>query len=295
MTVGTKRESFVQMDIGHWYQSSTASNRIWHVIYCWIYLWNLLEAEVFVLQKEKTQQVPNKLSWYVKHLPKFGNHSHFWRRCMNVGYLSWTWTFLLNTICEFERGWRHSFSMIPNAKNCDYTKHGSSANRKHHADSHIYVVILYAITGIFCMWTAILLLRTHIFSFIHRRILAHFRTSIPLTVCNSISNRSVLVVVNFVFRLFRFWFIRACCAIPSNEIPRNGTLELVLLFRIIFRTLIITGTVLRNVLEHEKLFLSHPSSAPIFIWFSLLLKCFAWLLRVFLLSRAIIQFGLIES
>lgn len=143
---------------------------------------------------------------------------------------------------------------------------------------YIYVVILYAITGIFCMWTAILLLRTHIFSFIHRRILAHFRTSIPLTVCNSISNRSVLVVVNFVFSPLSVWFIRACCAIPWNEIPRNGTLELVLLFRIIFRTLIITGTVLRNVLEHEKLFLSHLSSAPIFIWFSLLLKCFYFLL-----------------
>lgn len=203
----------------------------------------------------------------------------FLKTLYEVGYLSWTWTFLLNTICEFERGWRHSFSMIPNAKKLRLHKTRFFGKSKASCRfTYIYVVILYAITGIFCMWTAILLLRTHIFSFIHRRILAHFRTSIPLTVCNSISNRSVLVVVNFVFSPLSVWFIRACCAIPWNEIPRNGTLELVLLFRIIFRTLIITGTVLRNVLEHEKLFLSHLSSAPIFIWFSLLLKCFYFLL-----------------
>lgn len=139
MTVGTKRESFVQMDIGHWYQSSTASNRIWHVIYCWIYLWNLVEAEVFVLQKEKTQQVPNKLSWYVKHLPKFGNHSHFWRRCMkSVICLERELSCWIRFVNLKGADVIH-FRWFRTQKNCDYTKHGSSANRKHHADSHIYI------------------------------------------------------------------------------------------------------------------------------------------------------------
>lgn len=139
MTVGTKRESFVQMDIGHWYQSSTASNRIWHVIYCWIYLWNLVEAEVFVLQKEKTQQVPNKLSWYVKHLPKFGNHSHFWRRCMkSVICLERELSCWIRFVNLKGADVIH-FRWFRTQKNSDYTKHGSSANRKHHADSHIYM------------------------------------------------------------------------------------------------------------------------------------------------------------
>lgn len=90
----------------------------------------------------------------------------FLKTLYEVGYLSWTWTFLLNTICEFERGWRHSFLMIPNAKKLRLHKTRFFGKSKASCRfTYIYVVILYAITGIFCMWTAILLLRTHIFFF----------------------------------------------------------------------------------------------------------------------------------